>query len=206
MIDNWTNLKTNLVPYPDNGDVFYMFQIITRDKDYGEGNKIVNILYGDFYDEEFMDRLRRTTEFHKARTYIKVNRCEHSRIALRCMEKIAKRIVDEQYDMSRVFDSVCGSYTPKIGNMWIIDIDDDLVKPGESFDLQPLIDAQKVVQDHPHRIINDTVNGYHVIVRPYDTRLVDTVPQTALLKNGCTLLFSHKDAVAEKAILLEGKL
>jgi hypothetical protein len=175
MTNNFEIIKPLLVF--DSADDFYHLQIIKRKKDNpglpGRNNnaRCVKTYYVTSieYLEEKKEEIIALSTLHNARACINLNRRSFEKIAFQTLIKITGQIMSKDFKSARrAYESVCGAYSNEPHTKWIVDVDDLNFNALEFKDLirnaQPLGD--KYIATIP------TKNGYHLIVKPFDIRIV----------------------------------
>jgi hypothetical protein len=148
-------------------DYFYWVQIIRRRKenpDMTVGTTILDNLYIDS-DTSWLrkqETMRKTAEAHRARVYINLNRRSFKKVALKTLEMMAGAISNEQFrSVKNHYPAACGAVNvePAETRSWIVDVDTT-----EAHHEQKVATYTKVYAKIP------TLNGYHLIVKPFDLR------------------------------------
>ena len=192
MIDNFSQIQ-NLLKF-DNKYEFYFIQVLQRSKEnpqLGSNNRLIKAYY--CFSKEYLGQrkveLVKLAEVFNARIYIHLNRRDVKRIGFEMGEDLFKRIKDDQLEsIHRIFESTCGKHNSEKDKTWIIDIDtkeisyiDEVIKVIE--DMKPIGDS-KIVD------IVETLNGYHIISKPFNSQDFGRVyPKLEVHKNNPTILY-----------------
>lgn len=198
-IDNFKLLEGNFLQFVDNE--FYFLQILQRKKENPEimGNsKVIKTYYFNTLDKfknaEF--EIKTLCKVFNARAYIGVNRRSYEKIAFASMIQLTNLICNKQFeDVKNVYNTACGNYITS-DKHWIIDVD--------SFDLIKLEKLKNYINKcrsgYKYNIILTvpTINGYHLITRPFDSYLDQLNKDLLNLnydihKNNPTLLYYSND-------------
>ncbi len=194
MIDNLSLIKP-LLNYSEQGD-FYMLYIFKRKKDQPkeerENHQSVRTIKTYCIEsidhlERHWDEIRQLCEVFKARSYIHVQKQNHSDVSLNMMVSLAERIRNGVSNQKGLFDSVVGQIKTQ-EKRWIVDID----TKDELFDreIQMYINTQcpplgmKIVANIP------TKSGNHLITERFDVRAFSKkYPGVDIQKKNPTLLY-----------------
>lgn len=194
MIDNLSLIKP-LLNYSEQGD-FYMLYIFKRKKDQPkeerENHQSVRTIKTYCIEsidhlERHWDEIRQLCEVFKARSYIHVQKQNHSDVSLNMMVSLAERIRNGVSNQKGLFDSVVGQVKTQ-EKRWIVDID----TKDELFDreIQMYINTQcppfgmKIVANIP------TKSGNHLITERFDVRtFIKKYPEVDIQKKNPTLLY-----------------
>lgn len=171
---------------------FYHLQILKRRKENPELNRNSTVIKTYYitsheYLENKMEEIIEICKFFNARAYINLNPRNFEKIAYHNLKKITDCILNKDFkSIRKSYESVCGNFGQT--NYWIIDVD---VK---DFD-QVLILANQINKCKSKYDVNvvtyiETINGWHIIVRPFDIRDLPTLPiQFDIQKNNPTILY-----------------
>ena len=207
-IDNFFNVA-GFMSFENEND-FYHIQVISRKKDNGVKDfgikeysvRSVESLY------KIENEVKQLCEMFNARAYVYVNRRNYKNIALKMIKELSDIVCDENYKKCKqAFKSCCGKYSSAGGSkLWIIDV--DITDPTR-------IEA---IGNTVHEIITSdvnasecyvdkirTVNGWHFLIRPCDTRqlkcMLDVLQNTYseikeidIKKDNMTLLYYKESA------------
>jgi hypothetical protein len=191
------NLETilPLLNFSDSDDKFYFIQIYKRRKDNPGMERDMEVL-NNFYiytEDQLLRRfptIKKICDDNNARAYIRLNRRSDRKIALQSLARLATMIASDQFKMRNLYDSIAGEFHSETDKTWIIDIDYKDFKGRESTleiihrSIKKLqIDAKK----EPLMFIIPTKNGYHLITRPFNLKLLEP------LQLGGTRFDIHKD-------------
>lgn len=179
IINNFELIKASLV-FAD--DLFYWVQIIKRRKEnpgMETGQQIVDSFYIDSIDkfERYKQKIMDVCQARNARAYIYLNRRSYTRVAFRTAKIIADYLECGQYQaVKNAYQSACGQTHAETEKKWVVDIDDK-----EAVVNLPTVVHMKV----------PTINGYHLIVKPFDRRLIPMAFD--IQPDGPTILYyAHK--------------
>lgn len=189
------NLKLilKLLSFPDE-DTFYHLQIIKRRKEnpgINSNSKIIKTYY--IYSKDYlinkMDEIKNLCKFSNARAYINLNPRSFERTSYHLLKKVTDCILNKDFkSVRKSYETVCGQYGKTTS--WIIDVD---IKDFEKV-LNIATEINKCNSKFDPNIIAyiPTINGYHIISHPFDTRSLDTVKERYtfdIQKNNPTLLY-----------------
>lgn len=172
-IDNFFNVAS-FMSFENEND-FYHIQIISRKKDNGVkdfGIKEYCVRSVEtFYKIE--DEVKQLCEMFNARAYVYVNRRNYKNIALKMIKELSDIVCDENYKKCKqAFKSCCGKYSSAGGSkIWIIDV--DVADPTRLETIGYLVRGMITSDVNAcERYIDKirTVNGWHFLIRPCDTR------------------------------------
>lgn len=165
----------------DNPDMFYFIQIYKRRKDNPDMERDMEVL-GNFYvytEEQFQRKfqsIRKICDDNNARAYIRLNRRSDRKIALQCLSRLATMIASDQYRIRNIYDSIAGEYHSEEDKSWLIDIDWKDFEDQKSIlgNIHSLVeDLQRQTGREPRMQIIPTKNGYHLITRPFNLKMLD---------------------------------
>lgn len=201
-VDN-TALLLMLMDFENEND-FYYIEIIKRRKENPDLSK-GSIKIIDFFIKSKEDLIKKygliktICEYENARAYISVNKKSFKTLTNELILKLMKRTINnngyETYNgtVSNIINSMVNNSIKK----WIIDVDFDLQndKPFDADELyQTVIKLQKEGNREPVFDILPTVNGLHVITRPFNLKkFTEKFPNISVHKNGLTLLYYKKN-------------
>lgn len=188
MIDNFKNLKPLLAF--ENPNAMYHIQILKRRKDNPDLSKSVKKLRS-YYIRSLDDLekchesiIRECTE-NNARAYIDLNVKDVEKVALLVLKKAADLIYEKQYDaVKNVYDYACGN-APSFGSkLWMIDIDtkDDGV-------FKAVLDRLNGIGVPVLHVVH-TLNGKHVLTRPFPCNKFEPLPDVSVIKHAITVLIA----------------
>lgn len=198
MVDNVKNIK-ELMCFEKEGD-FYFLQIFRRRKDNPDLQyPVIRVKSYCVYswDEfnELLPEIKNYCDKYNARAYIRLNKQNVTDVALRCIEEITKLIREGNSKNARkVWDSVSGQKGKN--DFWVLDVDN------EHLFLEP-----KIVQHIEEQLIlhfadvrgyidftcrvNKTKSGYHIIVPPFDKRVMDKINKKFMNKGIPRIQIQH---------------
>jgi hypothetical protein len=189
MIDNFEYIKDYLKF--DSEDDFYIVEILQRRKDSGNEDLPKGTTFKRMYRinslenyDQCVSSIKSICKLYNARAYINLNKRSYKKVGLQTLKYIADMIVNEDFKaIPSAYDKMCGRH----GNggkdkVWIIDIDsnEDMEKFTEldNVDELPVVGTLK------------TVNGYHVITKPFRPDLINNRGfEYEIKKDGLTLLY-----------------
>ncbi len=196
-LDNTKAIK-RLLNFDIEG-TFFMVQVMIRRKDQPdpESFKSDNIILKDYFIKSEKDFDNKIGEIKKlcdafiARAYIRLNRCFFDKVAFENLSIIAEYLQKGDFhSVKSSFATACGRrcYDPE--KKWVIDIDFF----GAQVDDEILMyHIQSAKSGYENNIIAKipTLNGYHLITRPFDTReFIENFPDIDLHKNNPTVLYA----------------
>lgn len=180
MVDNFEQIS-KLLKF-DSKDIFYYIQIWKRRKDNPGMAKDVVVIQNFYVDNmDYFNKLEVTIkevcDLNNARAYIRLNRRNYQKVAMLANFKMAELIKNENYrPIKGVYDSACGTYCGEKPKWWHIDVDSDntgIVDPSTVSEITDLImrvqKTRGTLATEPLTL--PSVNGYHLITRPFDLLL-----------------------------------
>lgn len=190
IIDNFDYIK-ELLNFPDEKS-FYRVLVLKRKKDNpGMTRHMKQIRFYDIRSvkeyEERKESITRECKLHNARAYIDLNVKDMEKVALLVLKKTAELIYEKQYEaVARVYDHACGN-APTKDKMWMLDVD--------TCDPQTLllIESQLSSLDVPILQTIKTMNGCHIIVKPFPCNKFNPIDDVMLMKQCTTLLYTCVD-------------
>lgn len=198
-------LQNNLISFDKKND-FYFVQIFKRRKDHPDlEHPVVRLkCYTITTKEEFLalyPRMVQYCEEHDARAYIRLNRQNMVDVSMRCIEEISKNLRKGHFHKNvGVWNSVAGQ--DGVTDYWILDIDWEHL----NHNMLIIQDIKNILEHHFTEqrkeefffVKNQTKSGYHLIVKPFDTRILNTInkqftgakiPVIQIQKDANTLLY-----------------
>lgn len=195
MVDNF-DLIESLLDFSNSDKEFYFVQVIQRKKDHKDSNRRLGRnnsarLIKAFYIndlkkwKEYKEEIIALSKLFNARAGINLNKRKYKEVALEMMEQLAHNIKSENYNVSKLYNSVCGQVKSK-DRLWILDIDDinfNVLKMKEILYYLPA-SGDKYVATIP------TKSGFHIITKPFNTLEFKKIyPQIDIHKNNPTNLY-----------------
>lgn len=183
MVNNFKNItQAELFNIKNEGD-FYFIQIFQRRKDNPDlEHGVIRIKSYCVYKweelDELMPRIIKYCEDYNARAYLRLNKQNATDVTLRCIEQLTKNLREGNQNKGRkVWDSVSGQGGSR--DYWVLDIDK------EHLDHNPdlLEEIHMILWQHfaekrgftPNMVENPTKTGIHLIVPPFDARIMDVI-------------------------------
>lgn len=172
-VDNFELIKS-LLKF-ENEDEFYFLQILQRKKEnphISKNSKVIKEYYIDnlaYLESKYEEILELCYTFN-ARASIRLNRRSYEKCAFGLMSKIANKMSNKDFKMSKVYSSVCGSLCSEKDRTSIVDLDGEQVKLADNIrkflkTCEPISEnkefSDKVIATIPSR------NGLHLITRPF---------------------------------------
>jgi hypothetical protein len=159
-------------------DKFYFLQIIKRRKDNPGMKKDLRLIDSFFIytHSEFIsykERIKEICNQNNARAYIRLNRRSSKAVALCTVSRIIENVSAGQYKNAKnAYQSCCGSTMKETDKTWICDFDykdfpDDFVFTDM---VKTIKDLQFETGKEPLMLHLTTVNGFHLITRPFNTK------------------------------------
>lgn len=200
ILDNSEQIK-NLLDFTQDG-TFYFLQVYRRQKDQIESDdqKADNVLIKDYFIksidhfDKLFPEIKELCHYFNARAYIRLNRCFHEQVGMETLSTIVEYMkLGNWHNIKVAYTTACGRrcYDPE--KKWIIDVDFDKDYKIDEDDLIKVIEnsnsgfEKNIVAKIP------TVNGFHWITHPFDTReLSNVAPKCDIHKNNPTLLYFYK--------------
>ena len=170
--------------------------------------------------ESQAERIQEFCDLNQARAYIRLNSQNSVDVSLRCIAEMTQNLLEGNPGKNKgVWDSVSGKLGKK--NWWILDIDAEHVASIDYKDIYNDIGEEYIQREEKkkgklswieknaeiHHInlnmihMNPTKSGIHLIVRPFDTRILEKYNKT-LSSAGIATIQIQKDA---NSILYIGK-
>ena len=172
MTDNFELLKYQLTFNSEND--LYFVEILKRKKEHPDISKSVKKVDEFFFTQEknfdhYKNKIIEICDLNNARAYIRVNKRNKQKLALRTLQWVANYIANDQFDphlVRKAYSVVAGKYHSEDSKKWIVDIDgSDLINQVDIIDciaeLEPNQDTNKVLFEIP------TKNGLHLITSPF---------------------------------------
>ena len=200
-VDNFDKIKDYLFFKEDVGperadDLFYMVQIMTRSKDTGEKPRHIRTMFVESreYLMSHKDMIVKLCEMFNARAYISVNPSSYKRCAIKMFKELADVVENENYKaILSLPETLAGKYnTDWGGKLWIVDLDE--IKSEEECEpyikfIEGEFEKGKGADEWFVKPL-PTVNGYHLLVSPFDVRdFKKKWPNIDIHKNNPTILY-----------------
>jgi len=202
LINNIEKIK-NLLEFDktDVKDTFYYVQVMQRKKDNIEVKKernndartikqyyIDNLEYFEFKIPEII----LLCETFNARAYISLSKKSYKQIAFELLKEISENIFHGNYkQISRFYSSCCGRHSKE--KTWLIDYDlKDLILLAS---IKAQINSCKSGFEENIIEVLETIDGFHIITRPFDTRGIEDLTSNNIIslhKENPTLLYFNK--------------
>lgn len=205
------NLKlienTGYLNFREDGD-FYFIQIFKRRKDNPDLELGVKRLksycvYSIKELTELFPKIIQKCKENNARAYIRLNKQNAKDVTLRCIEQLSKNIRTGNLEKGRtVWDAVAGQGGSK--EWWAVDIDAEHIMENPLIDteirsiLQHYFEVDRKIKFECNKV--ETLTGVHLIVRPFDIRILHTInrqfqhkkiPNIQVQKDCNTLLYAN---------------
>lgn len=175
MVDNFEKIRS-LLRFDNPGDDFYYIQVIKRRKEnpsMSKNSRDIRSYYIsslEHYDS-LISELKELAELFNARVYINVNPRSFKNIANYVAREVSNYLLNENYrSIPNVYNSCCGRYG-KVGNKrkyYIVDIDFNC-SDGFIREVMNDLNNKYLPKDtNKVKLINKTVNGYHILVSQFD--------------------------------------
>ena len=175
-VDNFDLIKKH-IHTSDDGNEFYMLQVMRRTKDQigYEGKRKQSVIKSYFisspdYLDSKRDEIIGLCEMFNARAYINLNKKSYKQVSLKALGILAGKIANEDYNIKTLFESAAGQTGACDGfKTWLVDFDSkDLAEleriKGIIDSIEP-IGVNKIIETVPTR------NGYHLITRPFNKKV-----------------------------------
>ena len=175
-VDNFDLIKKH-IHTSDDGNEFYMLQVMRRTKDQigYDGKRKQSIIKSYFisspdYLDSKRDEIIGLCEMFNARAYINLNKKSYKQVSLKALGILAGKIANEDYNIKTLFESAAGQTGACDGfKTWLVDFDskdlDELERIKGIIDSIEPIGVNKIVETVPTR------NGYHLITRPFNKKV-----------------------------------
>jgi hypothetical protein len=178
ILNNFEIIKP-LLTFKDENH-FYFLQVIQRKKDFDKdggdrirylgsnnNNRLIKAYY--IYSIEQLNRYTSEIiglcEMFKARAGINLNPRNNRDVALDCLERLARDIRCNNFDVSKIYNSVCGENKGS-DKHWIIDLDEhDLPMQGSIMNFLDTIEPfgeKKIIAQVPSK------TGMHLITKSFN--------------------------------------
>lgn len=201
-IDNFDIVKT-LMPPQESDRQFMHLQILRRGKDHPElpaANKLMKswlVRSGEHLDS-LKEEVMFLCEHYAARAYISCAPKSIAKLNTLILLKLADNLhTGNVVNPWHVFNSSCGEL-PGVEKRWVVDVDTkdeiEIASISAVIDMVWLKahpeDKDKVREDSWFVVQVPTMNGHHLIARPFDLRMFHEVfPEVEVKKNGLTALY-----------------
>jgi hypothetical protein len=162
----------------DSEEDFYYLQIIKRRKDNPELPRSEKTVKSYFLYEgelmKFKGSIADLCRVNNARAYLRLNRRNIKDIAFKMNKKLADYLMDREYKACEsLFESACGNGHSEHDKKWLIDFDTKdysiigqyIVILANTYGIDNLEFSTEKIYHIP------TINGYHIICRPFNTDL-----------------------------------
>lgn len=184
-VDNFDKLTT-LMEYESEND-FYIVEVIKRRKentDMATGAKVLKhwFLYKGDLERKKYDIIRLCKQ-ENARAYLRVNRRNAERVAIKTLQVIANLLETKQFKSAALaFYSAACDYHSDPRRIWQIDVDD-------MKELQGISDYVYSLGSTIYTV-NPTINGSHILCSGFDRRHFKQLwPTVDIGKDANTVLF-----------------
>jgi hypothetical protein len=197
-IDNF-DLINPLLSF-DSKEDFYYLTVIKRRKDNPDLPRSEKTVKSYFLYEgdliKFKGSIADLCRVNNARAYLRLNRRNIKDTALKMNEKLAKFLIDREYKACEsLFEKVCGEAHSEYDRKWVIDLDtkdNDMIQKY----IYALVETYDSGSNSPENVIGiPTINGLHIICRPFNTDLFakiclkELIEVPAIHKDNPTLLY-----------------
>lgn len=189
----------------DNQEYFYVLTVMTRNKDNGisspeKSQKTRTIK--EYYIEkvEYLEKkypeIQKLCQVFNARAYINLNRKNKKFLGLEIMSQTLEKLKSNSNNYLNIMSKSVGNLkTDSNYRCWIIDIDNKNTKIISQY--LDILDLVKPQEYSKYISIIPTINGVHIISKPFD--LLDfsnrvenlSLPKADIQKNNPTLLYYH---------------
>jgi hypothetical protein len=159
-------------------DKFYFLQIIKRRKDNPGMKKDLRLIdsffiytHSDFIS--FKERIKEICKQNNARAYLRLNRRSAKTVALCTVSRIIENVSAGQYrNAKNAYQSCCGSTMKELDKTWICDFDYKDFPDNFVFTdmVKTIKDLQFETGKEPLMLHLTTVNGFHLITRPFNSK------------------------------------
>ena len=199
IIDNWKLIREKL-DFSDK-DKFYFIELLQRKKDdpsFPSNNRLIKyyFVYSLEYYDKIEEEVKKLSDCTGARVYILLNRRSYKKCALNILSDAAQMCIDSNYQhFPKLISSVIGKYADEPNKTWIVDIDDDQIIDSatnlkKSDLIKEYIDSAAYPLGSKWLFDVPTLNGVHLITKPFDTREFKTIhPNIDIHKDNPTLLY-----------------
>jgi len=186
MINNFDIIR-KFLSYNDP-DYFYFGQIIQRKKDNVDLKRNARIvksyyIHSDEHLTNKMEEVITLCNLFNARFYLNPNVRSLKRCTLEMVSDLLENIKSEQYtSLQNKLDSVCGyAQTPHAQKYWVLDVDD------KSLNIEQL--KENLLGMQKFELILPTIQGYHILIKPFDVSKVQLPDCVEVKKNSPTLIY-----------------
>jgi hypothetical protein len=192
MIDNF-NVIRPLLKF-ENDNQFYFIQLFKRRKDNPTMDRDMVLIDNFFvYSPEDLDgykeRIVEICTRVNCRAYIRLNRRDAGKVALKTLSKLAELIYSNNPKQAKsCYLSACGETNCETDKTWIVDVDEGT--EGKASLESDLFHLQKEAYREPLCLKIPTKNGYHLITRPFNKQKFSGIrPKVDVHTDNPTLLF-----------------
>jgi hypothetical protein len=194
-IDNFT-LLSHLLHF-NSTDEYYFLQIICRKKDnptHSNNHKVIKTYY--IYSLDYLEQIKpeviNLCKTFTARAYLQPSAKSATSTCIAIAQGAMNLLEKHQcFSFKNIIDSCAGSLKP-IKSIYLVDIDDTNMRYINEvlsyIEKECLPEGLKFILNVP------TVNGYHLLVKPFDVAKFNTqYPNIDVHKNNPTLLYFSDD-------------
>lgn len=189
LVDNFNNISLFLEAVQLSDDEFFFLQVIKRRKDnpeIGADNVLIKPYFISRVEKlrTLESEIKRLCFITNARAMIHVTPRSYKTVAHKTLEDISKQCANNAYKAARSsYLSACGKFrSPNNQKFWFIDVDS---KEEEALSSVAAIPTSLL-------LTVETPNGYHIVIKPFDTRLTPAGVQVN--KNNPILLYCNLDS------------
>lgn len=186
MVDNFESIK-KFFNFENEGD-FYFIQILRRKKENPDMNRNVSqkrvyYIYNTKELENCKESIINTCKQYNARAYIHINKRNAENIALHTLKITMDHVLNKNYkNVKDSYNKACGKHSSAgKEKCWIVDIDN----------LKELNPIKEFLNNSEVEVKGElkTVNGRHLLVKPFDTRNLLKNFNVDIHKDNPTLLY-----------------
>lgn len=173
MIDNYAQMRS-LLKFENKGD-FYFLQILKRRKDNPEMDRDMVVIKNFYIDgltqfDNLEPIVKDICKDNNARAYLRLNRRNFERVAVRTLRNIAELMETHNYaNIKSAYDHACGDQCSEKPKTWIIDVD---TKDGVELEDTIRLVTEYLVKAGRDPIVElvTTPNGYHILAKGFNLR------------------------------------
>lgn len=188
-VNNFSLIRSHLIF--DDPDLFYLILISKRRKE--NPDLLTNhldisqyLIYSQHQFDSKIDEIRSVCLKHNARAYIYLNRRSSKKLAFAMMKRIADRIETGEFSLVAVdYLKLCKEIHGEPNRTWVVDID----LPSAPAIEKSIEELQLEIGNKSLNIKVPTLNGYHIISKPFNLSKFHNIWKIDVQKYGPTLLY-----------------
>ncbi len=145
--------------------------------------------------QEIFEEIKLLCNFSNARACINLNRRSFEKVAFQNLKKVTDQILNKDWkSVRKAYESVCGACNNEKAKKWIIDIDTKSLEFINKLETCLITDNNNLVHIYSRL---QTINGFHLIIAPFDSREFLTKFKVDIQKDNPTLLYYNNNKITE---------